>query len=216
MTKSIRRGATVQAVSDGDVRVREEQIIGRPPRVEPLQAGQYGPEALEMLSALRRAISSDLSGAVPEYIATGMRHPALFRRHVDLSLQLYAGTLSARDSEIAVLRTGWLCQAPYLWGQHVVTAKRLKVLSSEEIDRITLGSDAVGWVEYERALLQAAEEMHSDVMISDETWAVLARTLNERQLIELPILVGQYRSVACLQNSLRVRLMPGNPGLAAR
>jgi 4-carboxymuconolactone decarboxylase len=216
MSDDSRGGARIQTVRDSDIRRREEQILGQPPRMTPLQAGQYGPEALEMLAALRKAISSDLSGEVPEYIATGMRHPALFRRHVDLSLQLYAGALSTRDSEIAVLRTGWLCQAPYLWGQHVATSKRLKVLSSEEIERVTLGSEGVGWSEHERALLRATEELHRDVMISDETWTVLARALNDKQLLELPILVSQYRGVACLQNSLRMRLMPGDPGLAAR
>ncbi|CAN7659395.1 hypothetical protein LJR225_005239 [Phenylobacterium sp. LjRoot225] len=53
-------------------------------------------------------------------------------------------------------------------------------------------------------------------MITDGTWAVLARTLTEPQLIELPILIGQYQGVAYLQNALRIRLMEGNEGLRAR
>ena len=53
-------------------------------------------------------------------------------------------------------------------------------------------------------------------MISDQTWATLAKTYNEPQLLELPILIGQYLGVAYLQNSLRVVLPEGYQGLRAR
>jgi len=53
-------------------------------------------------------------------------------------------------------------------------------------------------------------------MISDATWLTLTRRLDERQLIELPIIVGQYQTVAYYQNSLRLRLHTGNLGLKAR
>lgn len=34
--------------------------------------------------------------------------------------------------------------------------------------------------------------------------------------IELPVVVGQYQTVAYYQNSLKLRLHDGNPGLLAR
>ena len=49
-----------------------------------------------------------------------------------------------------------------------------------------------------------------------ETWEVLARHLTDQQLLELPMLAGQYHKVAYVQNSLRVRLRECNPGLSAR
>ncbi len=51
---------------------------------------------------------------------------------------------------------------------------------------------AEGWTVLEAAVLRAADELHSDACITDETWAVLAAHLDERQLIEVPMLVGQY------------------------
>ena len=48
------------------------------------------------------------------------------------------------------------------------------------------------------------------------TWEVLARTWNERQLMEFPVLVGQYFLTALQQNSLRVRLDKNNIGLRQR
>ncbi len=53
-------------------------------------------------------------------------------------------------------------------------------------------------------------------MISDATWAVLAESWNEAQLIELPCLIGQYLGVAMLQNSLRMPLARTSKGFAER
>ena len=50
----------------------------------------------------------------------------------------------------------------------------------------------------------------------NKTWQVLARSWSEAQLLEFPILVGQYLGVGFLQNSVRIPLGQGNPGLKAR
>jgi len=44
---------------------------------------------------------------------------------------------------------------------------------------------------------------------------MLAERLDEGQRVELLVLVGQFVATAYFQNSLRLRLDPGNPGLAA-
>jgi hypothetical protein len=53
-------------------------------------------------------------------------------------------------------------------------------------------------------------------MISDDTWAELTQELDDKQLLELPLLVGQYQGVAYLQNSIRLQLSSGNRGLSGR
>ncbi len=53
-------------------------------------------------------------------------------------------------------------------------------------------------------------------MLSDETWAALAETWGEQQLMEFPVLVGVYAATAMQQNSLRVRTEGGKPGLTSR
>jgi len=151
-----------------------------------------------------------------EIVLTMLRHADLFAVQTDVGIQLLGrGTLPPRDRELAVLRIGWLCQAPYEWGEHVLVAKRVGI-GDEEIDRITHGSDAPGWSDHDRAILRATEELYDDAMISDATWRTLAATFDDKQLIELPILVGQYQAVAYYQNALRLRLHGGNVGLAAR
>lgn len=205
---------------------REALILGQPPRIAPLAPADYPTDAYAMVegehevavgesaAALRRERPSDRP--LSDHTATLMRHPELYRVQTAHGLQLnLRGALAPRDRELLILRTGWLCQAPFEWGEHVHIAKRIG-LTSEEIERVTRGPEAPGWDEHERALLRAADELHAEAMICDATWAVLARRLDERQMIELPCIVGHYHLVAFYQNALRMRPRPENQGLAAR
>jgi len=161
------------------------------------------------------AISRPRPDKISAYSATMLRHPGLYRRHTELALELFRGALTARHRELAILRLGWLCQAPFEWGEHVHNGKHLAGLTSEEIEQLKQGSTARIWNEDDHAILRAVEELVGDAMITDETWAVLTRYLDERQLIELLVLVGHYQGVAYLQNTLRCPLLPGNAGLFA-
>ena len=85
-------------------------------------------------------------------------------------------------------------------------------ISDEEIARVKRGPEAEDWTELEAAVLRAADELHSDACITDETWVVLAAHLDERQLIEVPMLIGQYHVVSFTLNTLGVRREPGLGG----
>jgi alkylhydroperoxidase family enzyme len=213
-------GSVGQDEAEGQaLRQREAQVVGDPPRIEPLTSPEAIDAAIRTTREIRRASGSNtpVSAAdVPQMMTTMMRHPDLFGRITELSAQLLGkGALAPRDRQLAILRVSWLCQAPYVWGEHVKHSKRAG-LSSEEIDRVTHGSTAPGWNEHEQAILRAVEELHASAMITDATWADLAKRLNDRQLIELPVVVGQFTAVLYLQNALKIRLAPGNTGLRAR
>lgn len=195
---------------------RDAYIVGHPPRIPPLAPEQYSDDVRETTRALRIAVGLPADGALSDFVATGLRHPTLFKANIDYAIQLVGhGTLPARDRELAILRTAWLCQAPFEWGEHVGIGRRVG-LTGDEIERVTQGAGAPGWSDDDSILLRAVEELHADAMIGDETWGRLAARLTEQQLIELPLLVGQYIGVAFLQNSLRSPLMPGNSGLGQR
>lgn len=199
-----------------EIEARQNEIVGKPPRIEPLSPDELGPEARRIADRIRNAAGAGAVGDIPEYVATMLRHPGLYEHHVALGTELLGnGALPARLRELAILRTGWLCGAPYEWGEHVEIAKRAG-LTGDEIERITQGAAAPGWDEQDRAVLRAAEELHGQALITDATWSALEAFLDERQLIELPYVIGNYTKVAYLQNALRLRLIRSNPGLLAR
>lgn len=204
--------------SSGDLNIdaRMEEIAGKPQRIEPLADEDLTPEGRELCARIRKSFNASATDELPEVFATMLKHPGLYRVQMEMGIELVAnGKLPARDRELAVLRNAWLCGAPYEWGEHVDIGKRVG-LTTEEIEAVTEGSKAEGWNEHERAVLRAVDELHMHKAITDETWAVLAASWDEQQLMEFPVLVGQYISTALLQNALRMRLAPDNPGLGYR
>lgn len=198
-----------------DIAEREKRVVGEGPRIEPLPQDALGEDSIELVRTVRAGAGVFEMAAVPEYMRTMIRHPELFRCHMEMGTALFNGRIPPREREIAVLRVGWLCRAPYEWGQHVNIARRVG-LTGEEIERTRQGSAAPGWSEHEAAILRGVEELIADKALSDATWETLARTWDEAQLIEFPMMVGQYVATAFVQNSLRIRLEDGNPGLSHR
>jgi alkylhydroperoxidase family enzyme len=162
---------------------------------------------------LRGLLSADL-GDRPSLgelniFTTLVRHPELFKTWMPFGgYLLTAAELPFSDRELVILRTGHNCRSAYEWGQHVRIALDGGI-ARDVVDRVAEGPDAPGWDEREVLLLRGADELHRDSRISDATWDGLARHLDEKQLIELPILVGQYHLVAFALNSLGVQPEPG-------
>ncbi len=87
-------------------------------------------------------------------------------------------------------------------------------LTAAEIERIKAGPDA-GWDARDADLLRAADELKDDSCVSDATWAALAGRYDERQLVEIPMLVGHYLMVSCTLNTLGVPIEDGVAGFDA-
>jgi len=199
------------------IAAREAQINGAPQRIEPVNPLEVSGDSLELINSIRASVGAAAVRAadIPEYMLTMLKHPDIFRCQMEMGTALFKGKIPARERELAVLRVAWLMRAPYEWGQHVNIAKRYGA-ASEEIERVIAGADAPGWSKHEAALLRAVDELLSDQAISDETWGALAKSWDEGQLLEFPMIVGQYIATALVQNALRIRLERGNPGLTLR
>jgi 4-carboxymuconolactone decarboxylase len=140
------------------------------------------------------------------------RHPKLLKRWLVFGNHVLAkSTLPARERELLILRTGWLCRAEYEWGQHVLIGK-LTGLTDAEIRRTTEGPDAPGWDPFDATLLRAADELLGDAFISDATWKALGERYDTTQLIDVVFTVGQYNLVSMALNTLGVQLDEGIDG----
>ena len=179
------------------------------PRIAPVDPAALDDDGRALLDLTR------LPGVPASNIfATLIRHRGLFRRWLPFSGKLLAGRIPARERELVVLRTGWVCDAEYEWSQLVVLARQAGV-SDAEVERVASGPDAPGWTPHEAALLRAVDELHATSDVSDRTWGQLAERYDDAQLIELVALVGQYHLVAFATNALRVQLEPGAEGYSA-
>lgn len=198
-----------------DIAARTGQVLGQPPRLEPLADEHMGPRYQEFIDRIRVNVQYPRGSPTHPFFATLAHQPEFFEAYMTLGCAVMgSASLGLRERELVIMRTGWLLGAPYQFGEHVYSARKLGI-TEEEVERVKQGSTAEGWDPFERALVKAAEELHADAMISDATWAVLAERLTPGELIELPVIVGHYTMTAFIQNSLRFQLNPHNPGLAS-
>src|SRR5215470_4048842 len=173
------------------------------PRIPPLPSSEWSSDVQEMMATLKR------DGQVFNIFRTLARHPGLLRRWLVFANHVLAkSTLPARERELAILRTGWLCRAEYEWGHHVAMGKEAG-LTADEIERVRRGPSDPGWAPLEAALLRAVDELRGDSFISDATWKVLAQHYNEQQILDLIFAVGQYTLVCMALNSVGVQLEEG-------
>jgi len=206
---------------DARAQQRHDEILGRPARVDPLDRQAAADLVHAATMKLRGNVVGDSAPmpleAIPEIMFVMGKFTGLWEKIMDLTVQIQGpeSVLPARDRKLAILRTGWLCQAPYEFGEHVSQSKRIG-LTSEEIEQVIVGSSATQWNDHERAILKAVEELHDDAALSDATWDQLAKRYSEHQLVELLILIGQFTATAYFQNAMRLPIEKNNQGLFAR
>src|SRR5262249_32166455 len=143
---------------------------------------------------------------------TFARHPELFRVWGDFGRTVLNCVLPARERELLVLRIAWLTRCRFEWAYHEPLVRRLG-MTTVDIRRVLDGPDAPGWDEKEATLLRATDELHATGGLSDKVWAALSSWYDDRELIEIPVIVGQYQLVAYLTNSLRIAPDPRLPSL---
>lgn len=133
------------------------------------------------------------------------RTRGLFRGWLHYSAKLMPfGTLTRRDAETVILRVAHLRGCAYELDHHTRLGRRAG-LTDTDIERVFAGPDADGWDDGTRALLLAVDELVATRDLSDQTWARLAGFRDDRAMIEVVMLVGQYDSLATTLGVLRVQ-----------
>jgi alkylhydroperoxidase family enzyme len=172
------------------------------PRIPPLSDDQLDADQQAALAAFR-------PGAVLNIFRTLAHAPkALVRFNAWGGYVLSRrNDLSARQREIVILRTGYLCKSGYEWTQHVGIGLQ-SGLTDEEIARLKLGAGA-GWDAADASLIRAADELHADQFVTDATWAALRANFSEKQCMDVVFTAAQYTQVSMMLNSFGVQLDEG-------
>lgn len=155
--------------------------------------------------------------AVPDYMAelsifqVLLNHPQLARAVNDLlATMLWHGDLHPRLRELVIMRIGWLTACDYEWTQHWRVASRLGV-TADDLLGVRDWPRYDGFGPTERAVLAATDDVLRDGAVSAESWAACERELqgDRTVLIELVTVIGAWRMVASILQSLKVPLEEG-------
>ena len=191
-----------------------------PFRIKPLLPPEWGEEQYDALSAFPTGrdfvlANWETDGARGTYgLGALLSHPALAKAFFTFNFHISKNsTLTKRDSELLILRIGWLRQSEYEYLQHVVLGLRVG-LTEEDIARIQEGPEADGWSRVDRALVRAVDELHSVACISDETWEVLKKHYSDQQIMDIIMTVGCYEVAAMVFKSFKLPPEPGVPPMS--
>lgn len=132
------------------------------------------------------------------------RHRRLFRGWLRFAGRLMPrGRLPRRETELVILRVAHLRDCRYELEHHKRLGRRAG-LDDADMARVAEGPQAGGWSAREGALLAAVEGLHRDGDLDDPSWASLRSHLDEREAIELCLLVGHYEMLATTIATLRI------------
>jgi 4-carboxymuconolactone decarboxylase len=185
----------------------EEGMRLAKPRIAPLTEAEWTDAQRKLLQPIHQ------TGKTYNVLGTMAQHWDAAQKFLVWAYHVMGetSTLPPRERELLILRTGWLCQSEYEWGQHVLFAKAAG-LTDTEIARIKEGPGVASWAPFDAILLRAADELHNDAFISDRTWAALSERYSTKQLMDVVFAVGQYRLVSMALNTFGVQLDKGVKG----
>jgi alkylhydroperoxidase family enzyme len=162
------------------------RLIGKAARIEPLPSASGAPSANVFRTFARNPPADELRNAVGRHIRDET-------------------SLLPRNRQQLIMRVGVLCRSEYEWAAHSRIGRQVG-LGDGDVVRVVAGPSAPGGSPLETALLRAADELYRDDVIGDATWDALARELSEKQLLDLLLTVGGYRSATYAINSAGVQL----------
>ncbi len=172
------------------------------PRLEPIR--EHDDEVRELLA---NALTVD--GTPLNIFGTLAHHPKLLKRfNLMGGFLLNKGLLPAREREIVILRVGWNARAVYEFGQHTLIGKATGLTDAEVA---ALAGGTHDWSDDDQALIDLADDLCRDDVVSDATWARLGRW-NDAERVELVVVAGFYRLVSGFLNTFGVELDAGVPG----
>ena len=186
---------------DDRVTTRESDgALRRLPRIPPVE---------EFDDAQREALDKTLFGTDgrPMNVFKTLAHqPKLLRRVNSLGGYFVVhGSIPVREREIAILRTAARAGCEYELAHH----RRLAAEAGLDGDEIEAAIDPAithEWATADRAVLRIADELFERDAVADDSWDALADPFGDVGRLELLVLVGYYRMLAGVLNTVRVEV----------
>jgi 4-carboxymuconolactone decarboxylase len=134
-----------------------------------------------------------------------LHSPALAAIWLDfVSAARFKTELDGRLREIVIVRVAHLNQTAYVFKQHVPQLSAPEGLTDRECDSLANWQSAASFSARECAALAYTDAMTRDVAVSDEVFEALRPHFNERQIVELSVLIGLYNMHTRVFSALRI------------
>lgn len=174
-----------------------------PARVTPGGWRETGP----LIAGFAHVAGRVMGTEPPAVFRTLGRHRGLFWGWLHFAGRMMpGGRLARREAELVILRVAGRLGSQYELFQHRRLGRRAG-LDAAEVAAAETAVDELpdSLSDRERLLLRAADEILELGDLSDALWAELGRLLDEKERIELVMLIGHYAMLATVLEIFRVR-----------
>jgi alkylhydroperoxidase family enzyme len=131
--------------------------------------------------------------------------PALAGCWLDLiSTARFKTALDGRLREIVIIRVGYLNHTDYVVRQHVPQLSEPEGVTPAESDALADWRSSASFSPRERAALAYADAMTREIAVPDGVFDGLRPHFNEREIVELTVLVGIYNMHTRVFTALRI------------
>jgi alkylhydroperoxidase family enzyme len=113
-------------------------------------------------------------------------------------------TLDGRLREIVIIRIGYVNDGRYCLAQHVPALALADGMTLAECDALADWRATSLFSESERAALAFTDAMTRDIRVPDDVFADVRRHFDERQVVELSVLIGAYNMHTRVQEALEL------------
>jgi alkylhydroperoxidase family enzyme len=147
------------------------------------------PELAELIGKIR----AGRRGSLINVYRLLLHSPPLAACWLDfVSTARFKTTLDGRLREIAIIRVAYLNRTDYVVKQHVPQLSAPEGLTKEECDALADWPKSQFFNARERAALAYTDAMTRAVAVPDEVFDGLRAHFDERQIVELTVLIGLY------------------------
>jgi 4-carboxymuconolactone decarboxylase len=147
------------------------------------------PELAELIGKIR----AGRRGALINVYKLLLHSPSLAAIWLDfVSAARFRTALDGRLREIVIVRVAHLNRTAYVFKQHVPQLSAPEGLSDAECDALADWRSAKTFSPRERAALAYTDAMTRDIAVPDDVFDALRPHFDERQIVELTVLIGLY------------------------
>jgi uncharacterized peroxidase-related enzyme len=170
-------------------------------RVKLIQEDEAPPE----IKALYQQIE-DNGARIMNFYRVVANSPCVARNALRLGNSLFSKTeLSPKLRELIIMRIARLCGCEYEWVQHRPLALQ-SGLTQVQLDTIGSWNESDAFSDDERAVLRYVDEVEKNIRVPDNVFQALRRYLDDRQIVELTLVIGWWGMLSRLFVPLEVEL----------
>jgi 4-carboxymuconolactone decarboxylase len=166
---------------------------------------QDHPELADLIGKIR----AGRRGALINVYRLLLHTPALAAIWLEfVSAARFKTALDGRLREVVIVRVAHLNRTAYVFKQHVPQLSVPEGLSDAESAALADWRNAPSFNARERAALAYTDAMTRDIVVPDDVFDALKPHFNERQIVELSVLIGLYNMHTRVFTALGIDLEP--------